>query len=106
MQGYGDQAMLFYASCHIEISQVEGLLEVNCVCYGETEEFGEPPYELSFCSEIEVDDLDDYVYRCFILFQGLIEAAVNKNNPAWEPTEAAELLFSLIESVSEGTDFA
>lgn len=97
-------AMLQSASCHIEVTLIEGLLEVTCDCYIESEE-GDPPYEMSVCSEVEVDVLDAYVQRCFLLFRGLIEIAMNTDDPDWEPAEEAQFVLAMIESVEEGTDF-
>lgn len=97
-------AMLHSASCHIEVTFVEGLLEVSCDCYIEPEE-GDPPYEMSVCSEVEVYNLEAYVHRCILLFQGLIEIARNTDDPDWEPAEAAQFVLAMIESVEDGTDF-
>lgn len=84
------------------ISFVEGLFEVNCVCHGETED---APYDLSICSDVELDDLDEYVDRCFFVFMGLMELAVNSDDPRWVPSDAAAFLFSLIEAAETGSEF-
>lgn len=94
--------MLLSASCQIEISRVGDLLEVNCVCHGETEE---TPYNISVCAEVGVSELDSFLARCFLLFQGLVELGENESAQDWEPSEAALLLFSLCDAVEQGESF-
>lgn len=95
--------MLLEASCKIEITRVVGsLVEVNCVCHVETED---DPYELTIWEEVEAEDLDAYLSRCYFLFQGLIELAGNVDDPGWAPSSAANFLLSMIEAVDSGSDF-
>lgn len=101
---HANMAMLHSATCYIEITEMEGLLEVSCKCHIVTEE-GVSPYEMSVWSEIEVHELSAYIQRCLFLFRGLKEITVTENDPNWEPTEAAHFAYAMIESVEDGTDF-
>lgn len=96
--------MLRSASCHIEVTGVEGHLEVNCDCSAQTEE-GDAPYEVSVSSEIDLDDLDLYISRCLLLFKGVIELAIQADDPEYEVTEAAMFVFSMVQAVITGTEF-
>lgn len=49
-------AMLYSATCYIDIEQREGLVEVTCQCRILTEE-GHSPYDMSVWSEIEMHQL-------------------------------------------------
>lgn len=86
----------------MDIWLVEGVFEVNCVCHGETEG---APYDLSICAEVDLDDLDEYVNKCLLLFAGLMELADNEDNPGWVPSNAAVFLFSLVEAAETGSEF-
>lgn len=86
----------------MDISLVEGVFEINCVCHGETEN---APYEVSISATVELDDLDEYVNKCLLLFTGLMELADNENNSGWVPSNAAEFLVSLVEAAEMGAEF-
>lgn len=91
-------AMLYSATCYIDIEQREGLVEVTCQCRILTEE-GHSPYDMSVWSEIEMHQLNAYIQHCLYLFRGLKEITMNENNPNWQPTDAADFAYVVLDGI-------
>lgn len=94
--------MLVEAFSRVEIYFEDGVCEIKCVCQGRTDT---GPFEVTIGADVEPDELDACVARCFWVFRGLVKMAENADDPRWVPSDAVAFVLSMINATETGQDF-